>query len=214
LQNNSIITYGFKLENSVQTFDQYERVVAVEPTPDLAETCRKRGLDVIEKPIEKIQLDNIEGFDVVVSFEVIEHLFNPNEFIGNMVKLLKPGGLIITTCPNGEGFDVETLGVLSDTVDHEHLNYFNQRSLAKLLGELGLEVLESFTPGVLDADLVRNKILSAEFEISNQPFLKKVLIDNWEQLGTPFQDYLAQQGLSFNMWLVARKPQNIKYIEQ
>ena len=76
------------------------------------------------------------------------------------------------TCPNGKGFDIETLGVISDTVDHEHLNYFNQKSLAELLENTGLEVLESFTPGVLDADLVRNKVLSGDFDVSEQFFIE------------------------------------------
>ena len=183
----------------------FERIVAVEPNAALAETCRGHGLEVIEKPVEQIQLQEEELFDVVANFEVIEHLFAPVEFVEAAVKLLKPGGILMLTCPNGKGFDVETLGPLSDTVDHEHLNYFNEKSLGIMLEKAGLEVVESSTPGVLDADLVRNKILSGEFDVSNQPFLKKVLIDEWESLGGSFQDFLVEQGLSSNLWIVARK---------
>lgn len=189
----------------VKARNMFSRVVAVEPTPDLAETCRKRGLEVLEQPIEQIELDRTALFDVVASFEVIEHLFAPIDFVGHMTRLLKPGGLLILTCPNGQGFDVETLGTASNTVDHEHLNYFNPGSLKKMLTNCGMEVLESFTPGKLDAELVRNKILMGEFDVSTQPFLKKILIDNWEQLGHPFQEFLVQHGLSSNMWMVARK---------
>lgn len=184
----------------------FTRVVAVEPTPDLAKTCRERGLEVIEKPVEQIQLDASELFDVVASFEVIEHLFAPADFVGHMTRLLRPGGIIMLACPNGQGFDIETLGTASNTVDHEHLNYFNPKSLAGLLAQRGLEMLESFTPGKLDADLVRNKILAGEFDVSRQPFLKKILVDEWEHLGVAFQEFLIQQGLSSNMWVVARKP--------
>ncbi len=183
----------------------FSRIVAVEPTPDLAETCRGRGLEVIEKPVEQIQLDSKDLFDVIASFEVIEHLFAPADFIGAAINLLKPGGILMMTCPNGKGFDVETLGVISDTVDHEHLNYFNQESLAKLLNDKGLKVLECFTPGVLDADLVRNKALSGLFDLSGTPFLQRVLIDEWDRLGSVFQAFLVKQGLSSNMWIVARK---------
>lgn len=186
----------------------FARVVAVEPTPDLAETCRGRGLEVLEQPVEKIQLNADKLLDVVASFEVIEHLFAPVDFVGHMARLLKPGGILMLACPNGQGFDIEALGTASNTVDHEHLNYFNPESLAGLLAHCGLEMLESFTPGKLDAELVRNKILAGEFDVSDQPFLKKVLIDDWEHLGLPFQEFLVQQGLSSNMWIVARKPQN------
>lgn len=183
----------------------FKRVVAVEPTPDLAKTCRERGLEVLEQPVEKIELDAADLFDVVASFEVIEHLFSPADFINNMTRLLKPGGVLMLTCPNGQGFDIETLGAASNTVDHEHLNYFNPQSLAKLLTDCGLEMLESFTPGRLDAELVRNKILTGEFDVSTQPFLKNMLIDDWERLGQPFQEFLIQQGQSSNLWVVARK---------
>jgi SAM-dependent methyltransferase len=189
----------------VKARNVFSRVVAVEPTPDLAETCRKRGLVVMEQPVEQIKLEAANLFDVIASFEVIEHLFAPIDFVGHMTRLLKPGGLLILTCPNGQGFDIETLGVVSNTVDHEHLNYFNPGSLAKLLTNCSLEVLESFTPGKMDADLVRNRILAGDFDVSKQPFLKRVLVDNREHLLEPFQDFLVQQGLSSNMWMVARK---------
>ena len=141
----------------------------------------------------------------MANFEVLEHLFSPFEFLEAAVGCLKPGGLLMLTCPNGQGFDVETLGVLSDTVDHEHLNYFNPKSIKIAFERAGLEVLEISTPGVLDADLVRNKILSGDFDISSQPFLKKVLIDDWEKSGTDFQNFLVDNGLSSNMWIVARR---------
>ena len=190
----------------VKRRNMFARVVAVEPTPDLAETCRGRGLEVLELPVEQIQLDADDLFDVVANFEVIEHLFAPVDFVGHMTRLLKPGGIMMLACPNGQGFDIETLGTASNTVDHEHLNYFNPESLAGLLAHCGLEILESFTPGKLDAELVRNKILAGEFDVSEQPFLRKVLIDDWANLGLPFQEFLVQQGLSSNMWIVARKP--------
>jgi SAM-dependent methyltransferase len=184
----------------------FQRVVGVEPTPGLANSCRERGIEVIERPIEQVILGADELFDVVASFEVIEHLFSPLDFVNQTIRLLRPGGLLILTCPNGQGFDVETLGPASTTVDHEHLNYFNPSSLAGLLARSGMEVLETFTPGQLDAELVRNKALEGEISLVEQPFLQNVLIDHWDQYGQAFQEFLVAQGLSSNLWVVARKP--------
>ena len=47
----------------------FNKIIAIEPTPYLAETCRKKGLEVIEKPIEKIEFKN--KVSVVTSFENI-----------------------------------------------------------------------------------------------------------------------------------------------
>ena len=209
VQTNAILDMGAGFGTfcaEVKRRNIFSRVVAVEPTPDLAKTCRERGLEVVELPVEQIQLGANELFDVVASFEVIEHLFAPFDFVGHMMRLLKPGGIMMLACPNGQGFDIETLGTASNTVDHEHLNYFNLGSLAGLLEKCGMEILESFTPGKLDADLVRNRILTGEYDVSKQPFLKRVLVDEWEHLGKAFQEFLIQQGLSSNMWIVARKP--------
>ncbi len=188
-----------------QSRNTFKRIVAVEPTPKLAETCRKKGLEVIEDVIENITFSEHEKFDVVVNFEVIEHLFSPKDFILNCRRLLKVGGLFVVTCPNGQGFDFMVLGEKCNSLDHEHLNYFNPKSLSLLLENNGFEVLESLTPGKLDADLVRTKILEGELDVKDNPFLMHVLVERWEELGEKFQSFLAENNLSSHMWIVARK---------
>ncbi len=182
----------------------FKRVIAVEPTPKLAETCRRKGLEVIEKPIEKVHLQ-IDAIDVVVSFEVIEHLFSPRDFLNSCSSVMQPGGLLVLTCPNVKGFDIVILKALSDSIDVEHLNYFHPESLSHLVEDCGFETLEVLTPGKLDAELVRKKILTGDFDISSQPFLKQILIDEWEKFGNKFQKFLADNLLSSHMWMVARK---------
>ena len=181
----------------------FARVIGVEPTPDLAATCRARGIEMIEKPIEQVTLD--VAVDVVASFEVIEHLFAPRAFIEQCARVLTPGGLFIVTCPNVKGFDVQVLQAASDTVDVEHLNYFHPASLARLLEVCGFEVIESSTPGKLDAELVRKKTLAGLFDLSSNEFLREILIERWDELGADFQEFLAAHRLSSHMWLVARK---------
>lgn len=193
----------------MQSTGRFSRVVGIEPTPDLAKTCRTKGIEIIEKPIEKVRFSESELFDVVVNFEVIEHLFSPKDFIVQCKKMLRKNGLLIVTCPNGQGFDLITLKALSKTIDHEHLNYFNPESLKLLLEEIGFEVLEISTPGKLDAELVRNEILAENFDASGQPFLKKVLIDEWDSLGSKFQQFISTNLLSSNLWIIAQNKQEI-----
>ena len=115
-------------------------------------------------------------------------------------------GLVLLPA-GGEGFEVETLNTISDTIDHEHLNYFNPNSISLLLNSCGFKTLEVFTPGVLDAELVRKKVLNGEFSLSQNSFLQTVLIDEWDKSSDSFQKFLINNSLSSNMWAVAKKPQ-------
>ena len=188
----------------MQQRGRFQRVVGIEPTPDLARTCRERGIEVIELPVERVDFSAMRA-DVVASFEVIEHLFAPRDFLARCADLVRPGGILVLTCPNGRGFDVEVMGPGSDAVDVEHLNYFNPSSLGELVKRCGFEVLEVTTPGKLDAELVRKKVLAGEFSLAGQPFLQQVLVERWDDAGAAFQRFLAESGLSSHMWLVARR---------
>ena len=170
----------------------------------LAESCRKRGgFEVLE---ERIEVVKVEGrIDVVACFEVIEHLFDPGVLVRRCAELLSPGGLLVITCPNLLGFDIQVLGTASPAVEPEHLNYFHPRSLSMLFERHGLKVLETATPGRLDADIVRNRVLDGSFMLTD-PFLRRILLDEWDTLGGPFQGFLTDNGLSSNMWVAATKP--------
>lgn len=193
--------FGTFCEELVST-GAFKRVLGVEPTPSLAAACRSRGIEIVESPIEDVELPEL--VDVVASFEVIEHLFDPSDFVKRCARVLRPGGLLILTCPNGKGFDIEVMGPGSPAVDVEHLNYFNPASLAGLLERNGFEVVETLTPGRLDADIVRNRALAGEFTI-REPFLVRVLLDDWARVGGAFQRFLVEQGMSSNMWAVGRR---------
>jgi 2-polyprenyl-3-methyl-5-hydroxy-6-metoxy-1,4-benzoquinol methylase len=184
----------------------FKRVVGIEPTPEMARACRERGVEVIEKRIEDIiDADGLIGADVVVAFEVVEHLYAPRKFVEQCARLLKPGGLLVLTCPNGQGFDIAELGPKSLAVDPEHVNLFNPHSISKLVATCGFHVLELSTPGRLDAEFVRESVLKNQYDVSNQPFLRRILIDEWETLGWPFQQFLAENGLSGHLSIAARK---------
>jgi len=189
-----------------QASNVFEHVIAIEPTPEMANACKERGVHVIEKRIEDAS-NELSSADVVVSFEVIEHLFSPRQFLEKASALLKPGGILILSCPNGLGFDIDMLGADSLAVDAEHVNLFNPDSLSILIKSCGFDILEVTTPGRLDAEFVREASLSGKFDLNSNPFLKRILIDEWEQYGFPFQQFLAAQGLSSHMWVAARKPE-------
>lgn len=187
-----------------QESGRFERVLAVEPTPELAAACRARGIEVVESRIEDAA-SQLPAGDVVCAFEVIEHLFDPGRFIRDCHTLLRPGGVLILSCPNSAGFDVSLLGAASSAVDAEHVNLFTPASLTRLVERNGFEALDVSTPGRLDVELVRKASQEGAISLSDQPFLHKVVVDEFDRLGWPFQQFLAENGLSSHMWLCARR---------
>lgn len=184
--------------------ERFERVVAVEPTPELARACRERGVEVVEKAIEDVAESELPPADVVCAFETIEHLFEPRVFLEHAAQAVRRGGLLVVSCPNGLGFDIAELRATSLAVDPEHVNLFNAESLSLLVASCGFEVLAATTPGRLDAEFVHDAVVEGRHVLS-APFLQRVLVDEWDRLGLPFQQFLADHGLSSHLWLVARR---------
>ncbi|MGO5065106.1 class I SAM-dependent methyltransferase [Clostridium sp. LCP25S3_F8] len=181
----------------------FENVIAVEPSTGLAKTCENKGIQTINESIENVLLENIS---VITSFEVIEHLFNPIEFVKECANVLPKNGLFIVTTPNMEGFELSMLKTVSPNIGGpDHLNYFTPSSLEYLLEKCGFEVLEVTTPGKLDAELVRKEILNDKLDIEKESFIYTILIEKWNELGEEFQEFLAEHKLSSHMWAVAKK---------
>lgn len=62
------------------------------------EHYRRDGLRFVEG--NALQWSEGEKYDVVVSFETIEHLPDPAKFLNHVAQLLVPGGLLIISAPN------------------------------------------------------------------------------------------------------------------
>ena len=91
---------------------------------DFVKSCLEAGLDIkgielneaaVNKakerklPVERLDLKEAaelyhESLDGVCSFQVLEHVPNPKEFIDWSIKVLKPGGKLIYCVPNSESF--------------------------------------------------------------------------------------------------------------
>lgn len=182
---------------------KFKEVIAVEPNLEKDKYSHKKGITVIQDFIENIAERKV---NVITSFESIEHMFSPKEYLNSVSKMLAKGGLLFLTTPNIKGFDLNVLKDKSDsTMAPGHINYFHPKSISLLLENCGFEVLSIETPGKLDAELVRKKALAGVISLDSQPFLKCVLIDEWQTYMDSFQQWLASNGLSSSMSITARK---------
>lgn len=195
--------YGTFCELMVES-KKFKNVIALEPTPDLAATLRGKGITTYEETIEEFSYQK-ESFDVVATFEVIEHLVNPQKFMEKIVGFLKKDGLFICTCPNGKSLLSMLLKEKASFIDHEHLNYFNPDSLSGLLNRFGVEILEVITPGKLDADLLYNRLEDLNPDIADHTLVKYLFNENWDNCKDSLQEFIVNTKLSSHLWIVGKK---------
>ncbi|WP_352812751.1 class I SAM-dependent methyltransferase [Mesorhizobium sp. M0965] len=87
-------------------------------------------------------------FDMVLSLEVVEHLYDPRAFARNVYKLLNPGGTAVISTPY-HGYMKNLALALTGQMDAHfwalwdggHIKFWSIRTLGILLKEVGLEVL-------------------------------------------------------------------------
>lgn len=130
------------------------RPFGVELNPPAAEKARARGVEVYEGTLEGADAIPPNGFDVVTSWDVLEHTPTPREFALRLGRLLKPTGILHLSTLNVDSLAGRALRGRWSMVGTDHFTYWNRRSLARLLRDAGLGGAEISTYG-LGRDFVR-----------------------------------------------------------
>lgn len=90
--------------------------------------------------------DLAKNVDLVISSEVIEHLYYPQHFLINMFSIIRPGGWIIITTPYHGWLKNSLISILGQWDKHHnvaweggHIKFFSEKALKKLLREVGFD---------------------------------------------------------------------------
>ncbi len=98
------------------------------------------------------ELPEEEGpFDTIINLAVIEHLNDPESFLMNCQRLLKPGGRMVITTPTRLGERVRDILSIFGLLQRSkrggkiqgHVNIFTLESIRDLMQECGFRVAES-----------------------------------------------------------------------
>jgi len=90
-----------------------------------------------------------ESFDIVTSFDVLEHVYDSKVFLAKVWQWLKPGGIYCVRVPNIDCWEARMLGSFWYGLElPRHLFHFSPRSLSLVMRALGFEEVQVQTSPV------------------------------------------------------------------
>lgn len=105
LNGSSVLDMGAGTSGLLLACQQHgaEHLVGLEVEPVLHELAQLRlvgtGIESLLTDGETVLLPDA-SFDVIFSIHVIEHVVSPPRYLAEIVRLLKPGGVVLLSCPN------------------------------------------------------------------------------------------------------------------
>lgn len=99
------------------------------------------GYDVTSESLEQHQISHSEKYDVVCSFQVLEHISDVHSYFKNAIKCLKPGGLIIIGVPNNNPYIYKHDIFHTLNLPPHHAGLWNKESLKETALFFNLETI-------------------------------------------------------------------------
>lgn len=112
-------------------------VVAIDPSPIAHEKGKQFGIEIV--PEFYPSSNYIPKSDIIIHYDVLEHIDNKSEFLKSNLNELNDNGLVIFAVPDCT--DNIKMGDISMFI-HQHINYFDKDSLSNLMQSEGFDIID------------------------------------------------------------------------
>lgn len=118
------------------------RVLGLERTEEVAEIGRRaHGLEIAAIPVQR--LSQSSSFDLILLFNVLEHIDDPLSLLKECANRLAPNGRLIIVVPNFSSWQARVAGPRWFHLDvPRHLIHFTPETLRVMLGRAGLRITQ------------------------------------------------------------------------
>jgi 2-polyprenyl-3-methyl-5-hydroxy-6-metoxy-1,4-benzoquinol methylase len=115
--------------------------VGLELSDSAITVARRQGLSVHKGSVEEYCTKHGGEYDVVCSFQVLEHVANPRSFVEASLRCLRPGGKLIQSVPSENSFLGQEVNNILNMPPH-HVTRWTDTALLRLAELFDLAVVE------------------------------------------------------------------------
>lgn len=124
------------------------KVFGTEFTDEAMEVCKFKGITVHLGTLNSLNYLGIK-FDIITSFEVIEHINNPQQEVQHIKEIIRTGGALYITTPNFNSISRTLLGPKWNVIEYpEHLSYYTAKTLRVFLTRHEFKKIRTETTGI------------------------------------------------------------------
>jgi SAM-dependent methyltransferase len=140
-ENQSVLEVGCGKGAFRSFLPELTRYVGLEFNDVAVRKANDAGLNVRKQSIEQHAASHAQNYDVICSFQVLEHVPSPNTFVHACVKALAPNGILIIAVPAEDSFLSLAANAPLNLPPH-HVLRWTDRALRHLAERENLSVTE------------------------------------------------------------------------
>lgn len=145
----------------------------LELNPKAVKIAQDKGLNVLNELIETHAEAHEGAYDVVMFYQVLEHISQIDDFFAAAVKALKPGGTLILAVPNNDPYLVKYSVYSLFNLPPHHMGWWNEQSLTALERFYPIQLTNVVKEPLLHYKTYTNGYLKEKFP--NSAMLQKIL---------------------------------------
>ena len=177
-------------------------IIAIEPTKIYQGSLKKRGYKVFD--YTKDAFDEFESkVDFAVTFQVIEHVEDPVNFLHEIFQLLKPGGRLLIATPNSNDIMLKMMPIEFKSFFYRivHRWYFDTSSLSLCAKKAGFIIEEESQLHTMNMSNMLSWVSTKKPTGNNSTFdgINRHADSLWSS-------YLEASGQADTLFLKVRKP--------
>ncbi|MEI6296917.1 MAG: class I SAM-dependent methyltransferase [bacterium] len=143
-ENDSVLEIGCGAGKFIEKIKiKGANIEGLELNSNAVKKCKEKNLSVYLDSIEEFSQKKPLFYNVVCSFQVLEHINNVKSFLESSLKILKPGGLMIISVPNNDSFIFKQNNLCLNMPPH-HMGLWNINSLIKLQDSFNIKLRNIF----------------------------------------------------------------------